>query len=84
MWYGSVDELQEIDNTAYYRAKALGIRFLGFRLMDIEGAPNAIMSFAFVEGVDVPEPREFVQSWVLASYKVNTLLSVNGDAKKKK
>ena len=84
MWYGDVEELKEIDNTAYYRAKALGISFLGFRLMDIEGAPNALMSFAFIEGTNTPEPKSFIQSWVLSSYKINTLLSVNGHTKKKK
>ena len=84
MWYGDVEVIKEIDNTAYYRAKALGITFLGFRLMEIEGVPNALMSFAFIEGTDVPPSSDFVQSWVLTSYKVNSLLTVNGAAKKKK
>lgn len=84
MWYGDVEVLKEMDNTAYYRAKALGITFLGFRLMKIEGSPNAIMSFAFVEGAPVPQTSEFVQSWIISSYKINTLLTVGGDTKKKR
>jgi hypothetical protein len=52
--------------------------------MSIENAPNAAMSFAFVEGCDVPSPNEFVQAWILASYKINTLLTVTKASKKKK
>lgn len=84
MWYGDVETLKEIDNSAYYRAKALGITFLGFRLMEIEGAPNAMMSFAYVDGTAEPPTSDFVQSWILSSYKVNSLLSVNSGTKKKK
>ena len=84
MWHGSVEDLKEVDNTAYYRAKALGIKYLGFRLMEIDGSPNAMMSFAYVEGADVPSENELVQNWILSSYKVNSLLSVGGGQKKKK
>ena len=78
MWYGDVEALKEVDNTAYYRAKALGIKYLGFRLMEIENSPNAVMSFAFVEGARLPDENAMVQDWVRASYKVNSLLSVGG------
>ena len=84
MWHGTVEELQEIDNTAYYRAKALGIVYLGFRIMDVEGSPNAVMSFAYVEGSELPEGKELntmIQNWVMTSYKVNSLLSVGGEVK---
>lgn len=84
MWYGDVEAIREIDNTAYYRAKALGITYLGFRLMEIDGAPNAVMSFAYVEGAQVANENELVQNWVMSSYKVNSLLSVGGATKKKK
>ena len=84
MWYGDVEAIKEVDNTAYYRAKALGIKYLGFRLMEIEGAPNAVMSFAYVEGAAVTNENELIQNWVMSSYKVNSLLSVSGDTKKKK
>jgi hypothetical protein len=84
MWYGSVEDLKEVDNSAYYRAKALGIKYLGFRLMEIEGSPNAMMSFAYVEGAEVLNENELVQNWIMSSYKVNSLLSVNGGQKKKK
>ena len=84
MWFGEVEMLKDIDNSAYYRAKALGIKYLGFRLMEIEGAPNALMSFAYVEGVDIPNENLLLQEWVMTSYKVNTLLTVGGDTKKKK
>jgi hypothetical protein len=84
MWYGSVEDIKEVDNTAYYRAKALGIKYLGFRLMENEGAPNAVMSFAYVEGADVADERLLVQEWIMSSYKVNSLLSVGGSEKKKK
>ena len=78
MWYGDVEGLKDIDNSAYYRAKALGIKYLGFRLMEIENSPNAVMSFAFVEGARLPDENAMVQDWVMASYKVNSLLSVGG------
>ena len=84
MWYGDVETLKEVDNTAYYRAKALGIKYLGFRLMEIDGSPNAVMSFAYVQGADIPSENLLVQEWVMSSYKVNSLLSVNGGTKKKK
>ena len=84
MWFGNVEDLQEVDNSAYYRAKALGIKYLGFRLMEIEGSPNAMMSFAYAEGADVMNENELVQNWIMSSYKVNSLLSVGGDTKKKK
>lgn len=84
MWYGEVEALKEVDNTAYYRAKALGIKYLGFRLMQIEGSPNAVMSFAYVEGADLPSESLLVQDWIMTSYKVNTLLTVSGESKKKK
>ena len=85
MWYGDVEALQEIDNTAYYRAKALGITYLGFRLMEVEkNAPSAVLSFAFVEGMPVPPERDIVQNWVMTSYKVNSLLTVSSDLKKRK
>lgn len=84
MWYGNVEDLKEIDNTAYYRAKALDIKYLGFRLMEIENTPNAVMSFAYVEGADIINEKYLVQDWVMASYKVNSLLTVSGETKKKK
>ena len=84
MWYGDVESLKDVDNTAYYRAKALGITYLGFRLMEIENSPNAVMSFAYVEGVNVPNENSLVQEWVMTSYKVNSLLTVGGDTKKKR
>ena len=76
MWYGDVEELKDIDYTAYYRAKALGIKYLGFRLMDAGGSPNAVLSFAYVEGAELPEMGDFVESWIMSSYKINGLLTV--------
>jgi hypothetical protein len=83
MWCGDVEELKDIDNSAYYRAKALGIKFLGFKLMDVDGAPNAILSCAFVEGTDIPDLNNIKENCVYTSYKVNSLLMVSGGKKKK-
>jgi hypothetical protein len=77
MWYGTVEELKEVDYTGYYRAKALGIEYLGFILMEVEGAPNAVLSFAFVEGSELPDIDDFVSSWVRTSYKINGLLTID-------
>jgi hypothetical protein len=77
MWYGDVEKLKDIDNTAYYRAKALGIGYIGFKLMEVEHSPNAVLSFAFVEGVELPNMNEFFQDWVMASYKINGLLTID-------
>jgi len=76
MWYGSVEELKEIDYSGYYRAKALDIEYLGFKIMDVEDSPNAALSFAFVEGTELPNMEEFIASWVRTSYKINGLLTV--------
>lgn len=76
MWYGTVEELKEIDYPGYYRAKALGIEYLGFKLMEVEGAPNAVLSFAFVEGSEMPNTEEFIASWIRTSYKINGLLTI--------
>ena len=77
MWYGSVEELKEIDYSGYYRAKALDIEYLGFKVMDVENAPNAVLSFAFVEGSELPNMDDFIADWVRASYKINGLLAVD-------
>lgn len=78
MWYGSVEELKEIDYSGYYRAKALGIQYLGFKIMNVEGSPNAALSFAFVEGSEMPNNMEdFISSWIRTSYKINGLLTVD-------
>lgn len=77
MWYGDVEDLKDIDYTAYYRAKALNIKYLGFTLMEVEHAPNAVLSFAFVEGMEPDDLEDFVQAWVRASYKINGLLTVD-------
>ena len=84
MWYGDVEEIKDIDYGAYYRAKALGIKYIGFRLMDVDGYPNAVLSFAFVEGAELPDENEFVQSWIMTSYKINGLLTVGKSNTKKK
>lgn len=76
MWYGDVESLLTIDYSAYYRAKALGIKYLGFMLMDVEGAPNAILSFAFTENDELPDEKDFVQAWTRSSYKINGLLTL--------
>jgi hypothetical protein len=76
MWYGDVESLKNVDNTAYYRAKALGAKYLGFRLMEVDGAPNAVLSFAYIEGAEVPDNDTLIQNWILTSYKINGLLTV--------
>lgn len=76
MWYGNVEELRDIDYSGYYRAKALGIEYLGFKIMDVEGSPNAALSFAFVEGAEMPDMENFIAAWIRASYKINGLLTV--------
>ena len=77
MWYGEVEELKEVDYSAYYRAKALGIKYVGFKLMEAEHAPNAVLSFAFVESAPLPDMKDFIQSWIRTSYKVNGLLTID-------
>ena len=77
MWYGDVEELRDIDYSAYYRAKALNIKYVGFKIMEAEHAPNAILSFAFVEGCELPNMDNFIESWIRTSYKINGLLTVD-------
>lgn len=76
IWRGTPEELQEIDHTAYYRAKALEIQYLGFRVMKVEGMPNAVLSFAFVEGSELPDDMDsFVQDWTNTAYDINSILA---------
>lgn len=77
MWCGSVEDLKEIDNAAYHRAKALGISYLGFKMMVANGTPNALISIAFVDGCEVPDFNTISQSCVYTSYKINSLLTIS-------
>ena len=77
IWCGSVDELREIDAAAYYRAKALDIEYLGFKVISINGAPKLLLSVAFVEGCDVPNFEKLRESCVYTSYKIGGLLTVS-------
>lgn len=82
VWYGDVEALREIDSTAYFRAKALGIKYVGFRLMRIDGMPNAALSFAFVEGSDMPDDiDDFIQEWTNTAYSINSILAVKNGRK---
>ena len=84
IWCGHVDSLQTIDNSAYHRAKALGIKYLGFKLLAVEGEPKALLSVAFVEGCDVPNFEKLRESCVYTSYKISSLLTINNETAKKK
>lgn len=77
IWCGNVEELQEIDAAAYYRAKALNIQYLGFKVITINGAPKLLLSVAFVEGCDIPNFDKLKESCVYTSYKIGSLLTVS-------
>lgn len=84
IWCGSVDELKEIDVAAYYRAKALNIEYLGFKLLSVNGQPKAVLSVAFVEGCEIPDFEKLRASCVYTSYKISSLLTIDGDKKSSK
>ena len=84
IWCGQVDSLKTIDVAAYYRAKALNIEYLGFKLLTINGQPKAVLSVAFVEGCAVPDFEKLRESCVYTSYKISSLLTIDGEKKKKR
>ena len=84
IWCGQVDSLKDIDVAAYYRAKALNIDYLGFKLLSVNGQPKALLSVAFVEGCDVPDFEKLRESCVYTSYKIASLLTLDDGKKKKK
>ena len=77
IWCGNVEELQELDPASYYRAKALNIEYLGFKVITVNGAPKLLLSVAFVEGCDVPNFEKLKESCVYTSYKIGGLLAVS-------
>lgn len=77
IWCGDVEELKDIDISAYYKAKALGISYLGFKVLTYNNAPNALLSVAFVEGCEIPDMDALKQSCYTTSYKIGALLTVN-------
>lgn len=83
IWCGDVDSLQVIDNSAYHRAKALGIKYLGFKLLSLNGEPKALLSVAFVEGCDMPDFERLKENCIYTSYKINSLLTLDNESKKK-
>lgn len=84
IWCGDVDSLQVIDNSAYHRAKALKIKYLGFKTLEVNGDVKFLLSVAFVEGCDVPDFEQLRQSCVYTSYKISSLLTIDESNKKKK
>ena len=84
IWCGDVEELKEIDPSAYYRAKALGIKYLCFKLMTVDGAPKAMLSVAFVEGCEEPNFDKLKENCVFTSYKISSLLTLEKQTTKKK
>ena len=82
IWCGSVEELQEIDPASYYRAKALNIEYLGFKLITVNGAPKLVLSAAYVEGCEIPNFDKLKESCVYTSYKIGGLLTVSKENSK--
>ena len=82
IWCGDVDSLQVIDNSAYHRAKALNIKYLGFKTIDINGETKFLISVAFVDGCEIPDFEKLKQNCIYTSYKIGSLLSVNSEENK--
>ena len=44
--------------------------------------PNAAISFAFVEGSEMPENmNDFIQAWTNSGYNINSILAVKNNRK---
>lgn len=84
IWCGDVDSLKTIDNSAYHRAKALGIKYLGFKLLAVNGEPKALLSVAFVEDCEVPDFEKLKGSCVYTSYKISSLLTISHEQSKRR
>ena len=84
LWCGEVDSLQVIDNSAYHRAKALNIKYLGFKTIEINGEVKFLLSAAFVDGCETPDFELLKKDCVYTSYKIGSLLSINSDENKSK
>jgi hypothetical protein len=84
IWCGHVDELKEIDVAAYYRAKALNIEYLGFKLLSVDGEPKAVLSVAFVEGCTPPDFNKLKESCYITSYKIGGYLTLTQEQSRKR
>ena len=84
IWCGNVEELKEIDVAAYYRAKALNIEWLGFKIMSVDGEPKAVLSVAFVDGCDVPDFESLKSNCVYTSYKISSLLTIDKEKERRR
>ena len=84
IWCGHVDELKEIDVAAYYRAKALNIDYLGFKLLSVNGEPKAVLSVAFVEGCPIPDINKLKETCYYTSYKISGLLTITHEQSRKR
>ena len=76
-WFGDVEDLADIDRIAYQQFKIFNLSYGGLRMMKVEGTPNAILCFAYNEGSERPSDEKIMERWLLASYKINSLLTLS-------
>ncbi len=82
VWYGDVDEMEEIDRIVYHQLGIFNLGYAGFKMLKVEGYPNAILCFAFNEGSEPANEDVLLAKWTLASHKINGLLTLSKEKKK--
>lgn len=76
VWYGKVDDLDQIDHIAWQRLKILNAKYVAFRLLENERVPNAVVVSIFNEGTEVVNVDYVKEKSYMMTYRVNELLSV--------
>lgn len=76
-WCGEVSELEDIDRIAYQQFRIFNLGYGGMMLLNVEGAPNAVLCFAYNDGCQEIEHNHLMGEWTRASYKINGLLTLS-------
>lgn len=77
MWYGNVVDMEEIDRIAYQQLRIFNLSYAGFKMLNVEGTPNAILCFAYNDGHEDIDETIVMGKWMVAAYKINGLLTLS-------
>lgn len=81
VWYGKIEDLVELDHIAYQRLRVIEAKYVGFKLLETDRVPTALVVTIFNEGSNIQNLKYVKEESFMMTYKVNALLSVK---KKKK
>ena len=76
IWYGKVEDLMVLDHIAYQRLVLLEAKYVGFRILETDRVPSALVITIFNGGTDIQDVKRVKEESLMMTYKVNSLLSV--------